>query len=91
MLAIYLIALLTWGWMAGQALKVPLLQQRIGELTRDAERLDTLTATLNEVQARYTQVQQMLGGAKSAVPVLAESLRQQKTDTVRRAVAPTVR
>lgn len=91
MLAIYLIGLLTWGWMAGQALKVPLLQQRIGELTKDAERLDTLTATLNEVQARYTQVQQMLGGAKSAGPVVAESLRQQKKDTVRRAVAPTVR
>lgn len=91
MLAIYLIGLLTWGWMAGQALKVPLLQQRIGELTKDAERLDTLTAALNEVQARYAQVQQMLSGVKSGAPEVAESLRQQKKDTVRRAAAPTVR
>jgi hypothetical protein len=90
MLALYLIGLLTWGWMAGQAAQVPLLQQRIGELTKDAERLDTLTATLTELQARYTQVQQMLSGAKSAAPVRAESTSQKK-DTVRRAAAPTVR
>ena len=90
MLAIYLVSLLSWGWMAGQAMKVPLLQRRIGELTQDAKRLDTLTATLNEVQARYTQVQQMLVGAKSAAPVVAESLRQKK-DTVSRAAVPTVR
>jgi len=90
MLAIYLVGLLTWGWMASQAAKVPMLQQRIGQLTKDAERLDTLTATLTELQARYAQVQQMLGGAKSAASVVAESLGQKK-DTVRRAAAPTVR
>jgi hypothetical protein len=89
MLALYLIGLLTWGWMASQAAKVPMLQQRIGELTKDAERLDTLTATLTELQARYAQVQQMLG-TKSAKPVLADSARQKK-DTVRRALAPATR
>lgn len=89
MLVLYLVGLLTWGWMASQAAKVPMLQQRIGELTKDAERLDTLTATLTELQARYAQVQQMLG-AKSANPVLADSTRQRK-DTVRRAIAPASR
>jgi hypothetical protein len=82
-LVLYLIGLLTWGWMAGQAAKVPLLQQRVVELTKDAERLDTLTATLTELQSRYAQVQQMLSGAKSASPVVAESLSQKK-DTIRR-------
>lgn len=89
MLALYLVGLLTWGWMASQAAKVPMLQQRIGELTKDSERLDTLTATLTELQARYSQVQQMLG-TKSANPVPADSIRQRK-DTVRRAIAPTSR
>jgi len=68
MLAIYFIALLLWGWMAGQTIQVPILQERIGALTKDSERLDTLTATLEELQARYAQVQQMLGAAKTAAP-----------------------
>ena len=89
MLVLYLIGLLTWGWMASQAAKVPMLQQRIGELTKDAERLDTLTATLTELQARYAQVQQMLGG-RSAAPTLADSIRQKK-DTARRVIAPIAR
>ncbi len=63
MLLIYVVALLTWGWMAGQAARVPALSQEIGALRADAERLDTLTATLQELQARYDQVQRMLSAA----------------------------
>ncbi len=68
MLVLYLIALLTWGWMASQAARVPVLRSRIATLTKDAERLDTLTATLADMQARYNQVQQMLGSARGTAP-----------------------
>lgn len=91
MLAIYFIALLLWGWMAGQAIQVPILEQRIGELTKDSERLDTLTATLEELQARYAQVQQMLGAAKTATPAATGSLTPKKDTTAARAAVPTAR
>jgi hypothetical protein len=65
MLLVYVVALVTWGWMAGQAARVPVLSQEIGALRADAERLDTLTATLQELQARYDQVQRMLSAATS--------------------------
>lgn len=87
MLVVYLVALLTWGWMAGQAAQVPILRQQIGDLTEDAERLDTLTAALTELQDRYAQVQRMLGATKAAVPGAGES-REQKTDTTRRTPTP---
>lgn len=91
MLVIYFVALLLWGWMAGQAIQVPILQQRIGELTKDSERLDTLTATIEELQARYTQVQQMLGAAKTATPAATGSAVAKKDTTPLRTAAPTVR
>ncbi len=90
MLLLYVIALVTWGWTASQAARVPMLVHRIGELTRDAERLDTLTATLTELQARYDQVQRMLAGAKAtsaatqrAAPVAAPAAAQ-APDTARK-------
>jgi hypothetical protein len=91
MLAIYFVALLLWGWMAGQAIQVPILQQRIGELTKDSERLDTLTATLEELQARYAQVQQMLGAAETAAPAAVGSPAAKKDTTARRPPVPTAR
>lgn len=63
MLLAYLVAVVTWGWMAGQAARVPLLSQEISALRADSERLDTLSATLRELQARYDQVQRMLSAA----------------------------
>lgn len=63
MLLIYIVALVTWGWMAGQAARVPALSQEISALRADAERLDTLSAALRELQARYDQVQRMLSVA----------------------------
>lgn len=65
MLLVYVVAVVTWGWMAGQAARVPVLNQEISSLRADAERLDTLTATLQELQARYDQVQRMLSVATS--------------------------
>lgn len=61
MLLLYLLALVTWGWMASQAARVPVLQQRISDLRREAEKLDTLTARLSDMQVRYEQVQKLLG------------------------------
>lgn len=63
LLVVYVLALVTWGWMASQAARVPLLQQRIVQLENDAQRLDTLSATLAQLQARYEQVQRMLSAA----------------------------
>lgn len=62
-LALVVVAVLSWGWMAGQAARVPLLKQQITQLQTDARRLDTLTATLAQLQARYEQVQRMLSAA----------------------------
>lgn len=63
MLLVYVVAIVTWGWMAGQAARVPLLKQEVARLEMDARRLDTLSATLAQLQARYDQVQRMLGAA----------------------------
>jgi hypothetical protein len=63
MLLVYVAAIVTWSWMAGQAARVPLLTSEIAHLQADAKRLDTLTATLAELQARYERVQRMLSAA----------------------------
>jgi hypothetical protein len=76
MLILYFLGLVTWGWMAAQAARVPLLRQEISRLTHDARRLDTLSATLTELQARYEQVQRMLGAATAReASAAADSLR----------------
>jgi biopolymer transport protein ExbB/TolQ len=59
------IGLLSWGYFALQAARVPLLTQRISHLEEDAQRLDTLQRTLSELQSRYAQVQDMLTASKS--------------------------
>ena len=54
------LVLLSWGYLAIQAVRVPVLTARIAHMELDATRLDTLQATLKELQARYDQVQAML-------------------------------
>ena len=63
---LYVIALVTWGWMASQAARVPFLVGEVNTLRKEAERLDTLTATLGALQARYEQVQRIMGAAQAA-------------------------
>jgi hypothetical protein len=65
MIGLYVVALVSWGWIAAQAARVPLLRQAVSTLTADAQRLDTLTATLAELQARYDHVQRLLSVANS--------------------------
>jgi hypothetical protein len=62
------IAVVTWGWMASQAARVPLLTHEIRRLRGEAERIDTLSAALVELQARYGQVQRMLSAATAQQP-----------------------
>ncbi len=81
-LLLYLVAALTWGWMASQAARVPLLQQRVTTFERDAERLDSLSATLTELQTRYEQVQRMMGAATAQQASAA--LRPDSNDTTPR-------
>jgi hypothetical protein len=82
MLVVYALALITWGWMAGQAARVPLLQQEVVRLEHDAQRLDTLTATLAELQARYDQVQRMLSVA-TAQQAAAVARDTDRSDSLR--------
>ncbi|MCC7002612.1 MAG: hypothetical protein IT357_10695 [Gemmatimonadaceae bacterium] len=62
---LFVVALVTWGWMASQAARVPFLVQEVNTLRLEAERLDTLTATLGALQARYEQVQRLMGAAQA--------------------------
>lgn len=65
MLILYLVSIASWGWLASQAARVPILELQVTSLTADAMRLDTLTATLTELQERYDHVQRLLGTASS--------------------------
>ena len=75
MLILYVIGLASWGWLASQAARVPILQLQVSSLTADARRLDTLTATLTELQERYDHVQRLLSAASSGTT--REPTRQQ--------------
>jgi hypothetical protein len=66
--AVLTIALVSWGYFAFQTARVPLLTQRITHLERDAAKIDTLQAALEQVQKRYDQVQQMLSASTRAAP-----------------------
>jgi hypothetical protein len=82
MVLVYLLAVLTWGWMASQAAQVPFLRHEIARLEEDAVRLDSLSATLTALQSRYDQVQRMLSAAT------AQQAAAAITDTAKPAVPP---
>lgn len=69
MLLLYLIGIVSWGWLASQAARVPLLQGQVSSLTADARRLDTLSAALSELQSRYDHVQRLLGTEATSASV----------------------
>ena len=76
------IALLSWGYFALQAARVPFLTQRLVHMEEDARRLDTLQARLTQLQARYEQVQRMLSAPS------AGARRQVKSDSANSPGAP---
>jgi hypothetical protein len=59
------LVLLSWGYFAFEAARVPLLTSRLARMEHDALRLDTLEQTLKQLQARYEQVQAMLSAPQS--------------------------
>jgi hypothetical protein len=66
--AIVLGALITfgavsWFFLAAQAARVPLLTRRVTRLQHDVARVDTLQRSLNELAARFQQVQHMMGSS----------------------------
>lgn len=83
MLVLYFVGVVTWGWMATQAARVPLLRGEIARLTHDAGRLDTLSATLTELQMRYDQIQRMLSAATARQAATARDSVRTSRDTTR--------
>jgi biopolymer transport protein ExbB/TolQ len=82
MLVVYVVGLITWGWMASQAAQVPFLRHELTRYEEDAVRLDSLSATLTELQSRYDQVQRMLSAAT------AQQASAAVADTGKPAVTP---
>ena len=79
-------AVLSWAYFAFQTARVPFLTRRITHLEQDAAKIDTLQATLEQLQRRYTQVQQMLSAsARSSPPASAKETKP----TVAPKTAPT--
>jgi hypothetical protein len=54
---------LSWFFLASQAARVPLLTRRVARLQQDVARVDTLQRSLNELAARFQQVQHMMGSS----------------------------
>lgn len=60
---------ITFLFLAVQAIRVPILTHRIAQMESDRARIDTLQRTLQQLQDRYVQVQNMLGTSLAPVPV----------------------
>lgn len=58
--------ILSWLYFAVQTARLPFLTRRIAHLEQDAAKLDTLQMTLEQLQRRYDQVQQMLSASSRA-------------------------
>jgi hypothetical protein len=72
-------AILSWAYFAFQTARVPFLTRRITHLEQDAAKIDTLQATLEQLQRRYTQVQQMLSAsARSTSPAAPAPVKESK-------------
>jgi murein DD-endopeptidase MepM/ murein hydrolase activator NlpD len=54
---------LSWVFLAAQAARVPLLTRRVAQLQHDVARVDTLQHSLDQLAARFQQVQTMMGTA----------------------------
>lgn len=65
-LALLTVLLFSMGWIAGQAARVPLLKREVATLTKDLERVDSLTQTLEQLQTNYERLQAMLGAGSTS-------------------------
>jgi hypothetical protein len=64
--------LMSWGYFAVQAARVPILVFELQRMKQDAGRLDSLQRTVTLLQGRYEQVQRML----AAPAVRAETTKK---------------
>jgi murein DD-endopeptidase MepM/ murein hydrolase activator NlpD len=72
---------ISWFFLAAQAARVPLLTRRVARLQLDVARVDTLQRSLNELAARFQQVQHMMGSSAMLPggPVARDSTAKLKT------------
>jgi outer membrane murein-binding lipoprotein Lpp len=70
--SLIVIGAVSWFFLAAQAARVPYLTRRVNQLQHDVSRLDTLQHSLNELAARFQQVQHMMGSS-SMTPAGAPS------------------
>jgi murein DD-endopeptidase MepM/ murein hydrolase activator NlpD len=78
----------SWFFLASQAARVPYLTRRVNQLQHDVSRVDTLQRSLNELAARFQQVQHMMGTA--SVSPASDTLARGKAPVVAAVVAPPV-
>lgn len=67
------IGAVSWVFLAAQAARVPLLTRRVATLQHDVARVDTLQRSLNELAARFQQVQHMMGSSATPTAPTATS------------------
>src|SRR5688500_3355037 len=63
----------SWIFFAVQAARVPFLTSRIDRMHYESTRMDTLQIALEQLQARYTQVQAMLSSPGTGARPAAEA------------------
>jgi len=71
--ALIAVGAVSWVFLAAQAARVPLLTRRVATLQHDVARVDTLQRSLNELAARFQQVQHMMGSSASPTASVASS------------------
>lgn len=77
--AVLTVTVLSWMYFAFQSARVPFLTRRITHLEQDSAMIDTLQATLDQLQRRYTQVQQMLSASARSTPPASSKAEAPKT------------
>ena len=63
---VLVVGAVSWVYFAKQTLRARALSQRVVALQRDVQQLDTLKRALAELDARFQQVQKMMGASGSA-------------------------
>jgi hypothetical protein len=81
---------ISWFFLATQAARVPYLTRRVNQLQHDVSRVDTLQRSLNELAARFQQVQHMMGSASmpAANSAANDSLAHGKTPVAASLASP---
>lgn len=92
--SLIVIGAVSWVFLAAQAARVPLLTQRVAKLQHDVARVDTLQHSLNELAARFQQVQHMMGGTTtptlSTTPAIPASTTPTTSTTPTAPTIPTI-